>query len=158
MKPPRLHRLQNNLVQRIAHALHQLLPGHVAERVHRHLDNDLPFYSGQQRTVRHPRPRKINREGRFRILRAGARPEGPLLLRRGNAGLRAVPSKANFSLVLFEGKLGAEHAYHGLMEAGYIVRWLPGQGLPHGLRITIGTEQEIRGLTAALRNLVEAAG
>lgn len=76
----------------------------------------------------------------------------------GNQGLRAVPSKANFSLVLFEGKLTAERAYHGLMDAGYIVRWLPGQGLPHGLRITIGTEAETRGLTAALRALVEAAG
>ncbi len=32
MKPPRLHRVQHNLVQRIAHALHQLLPGHVAQR------------------------------------------------------------------------------------------------------------------------------
>ena len=76
----------------------------------------------------------------------------------GNQGLRAVPSKANFSLVLFEGKLTAESAYQGLMDAGYIVRWLPGQGLPHGLRITIGTEEEITGLTAALRKLVEAAG
>lgn len=76
----------------------------------------------------------------------------------GNKGLRAVPSKANFSLVLFEGRLTAEAAYKGLMDAGYIVRWLPGQGLPHGLRITIGTEAEITGLTAALRKLVEAAG
>ena len=76
----------------------------------------------------------------------------------GNKGLRAVPSKANFSLVLFEGRLTAEAAYEGLMAAGYIVRWLPGQGLPHGLRITIGTEAEITGLTAALRKLVEAAG
>src|SRR3546814_1835295 len=29
----------------------------------------------------------------------------------GNAGLRAVPSKANFSLILFEGRLSAEQAY-----------------------------------------------
>ncbi|QTH20244.1 histidinol-phosphate transaminase [Rhizorhabdus wittichii] len=76
----------------------------------------------------------------------------------GNQGLRAVPSKANFSLVLFEGKLTAEQAYKGLMEAGYIVRWLPGQGLPHGLRITIGTEEEVRGLAAVIRRMVEAAG
>lgn len=75
----------------------------------------------------------------------------------GNAGLRAVPSKANFSLVLFEGELSAEHAYKGLMERGYIVRWLPGQGLPHALRITIGTEAEIRGVAAALRAMAEAA-
>jgi histidinol-phosphate aminotransferase len=76
----------------------------------------------------------------------------------GNAGLRAVPSEANFLLVLFEGKLTAEAAYHGLMDAGYIVRWLPGQGLPHGLRITIGTEDEMRGMAAALRTLVDQAG
>ena len=73
----------------------------------------------------------------------------------GNHGLRAVPSKANFLLVLFEGDVTAEAAYKGLMERGYIVRWLPGQGLPHGLRMTIGTEEETRGLAAALRDIVE---
>ncbi|MFC3578632.1 histidinol-phosphate transaminase [Sphingomonas hylomeconis] len=76
----------------------------------------------------------------------------------GNAGLRAVPSQANFVLVVFEGKLTAEAAYKGLMDAGYIVRWLPGQGLPQALRITIGTEDETRGVAAALRALIEAAG
>jgi histidinol-phosphate aminotransferase len=76
----------------------------------------------------------------------------------GNAGLRAVPSQANFVLVLFGGKLSAEVAYKGLMDAGYIVRWLPGQGLPQALRITIGTADETQGVAAALRDLVEAAG
>jgi histidinol-phosphate aminotransferase len=76
----------------------------------------------------------------------------------GNAGLRAVPSQANFVLVLFEGTLTAEVAYKGLMDAGYIVRWLPGQGLPNGLRITIGTAEETQGVLAALRDLVETAG
>ena len=74
----------------------------------------------------------------------------------GNAGLRAVPSQANFVLVLFEGELTAEAAYKGLMDAGYIVRWLPGQGLPHGLRITIGAEDECRGVIAALRTMAGA--
>jgi histidinol-phosphate aminotransferase len=74
----------------------------------------------------------------------------------GNAGLCAVPSQANFSLVLFEGKLSAEQAYKGLMERGYIVRWLPGQGLPQALRITIGTEAETRGVAAALREIAGA--
>ena len=73
----------------------------------------------------------------------------------GNAGLRAIPSKANFVLVVFEGALTAERAYKGLMDAGYIVRWLPGQGLAQGLRITIGTEAETRGVAAAMRALVE---
>lgn len=74
----------------------------------------------------------------------------------GNKGLRAVPSKANFSLVLFEGELSAETAYYKLMDAGYIVRWLPGQELPHGLRITIGTPEDMTGLLAALRDMVGA--
>ncbi|HEX7656274.1 MAG TPA: histidinol-phosphate transaminase [Sphingomonas sp.] len=72
----------------------------------------------------------------------------------GNAGLRAVPSQANFVLVLFDGALTAENAYKGLMDKGYIVRWLPGQGLANGLRITIGTEEETRGVATALRELV----
>ena len=75
----------------------------------------------------------------------------------GNAGLRAIPSEANFVLVVFEGALSAEAAYHGLMAAGYIVRWLPGQGLAQGLRITIGTAEETRGVAAALRDLVARA-
>ncbi len=74
----------------------------------------------------------------------------------GNQGLRAIPSKANFQLVLFEGKVTAEDAYKALMEHGYIVRWLPGQGLATGLRITIGTETETRGVIAALRQIVGA--
>jgi histidinol-phosphate aminotransferase len=73
----------------------------------------------------------------------------------GNAGLRAVPSKANFLLVLFEGALTAETAYKRLMDEGFIVRWLPGQKLAHGLRISIGTEEETRGVAAALRRIVD---
>ncbi len=76
----------------------------------------------------------------------------------GNKGLRAKTSKANFLLILFEGDVSAETAYKGLMERGYIVRWLPGQGLGQGLRITIGTEEETRGVLAAIRDIVGAAG
>ena len=42
------------------------------------------------------------------------------------------------------------------MEAGYIVRWLPGQGIPQALRMTIGTEDETRGLAAAIRAAIAA--
>jgi histidinol-phosphate aminotransferase len=73
-------------------------------------------------------------------------------------GLRAVPSKANFVLVLFEGALTAEAAYKALMAAGYATRWLPGQGLPQALRITIGTEAEMRDVADVLRAEVEKAG
>lgn len=74
----------------------------------------------------------------------------------GNRGIRALPSEANFVLLLFEGALSAEAAYKGLAEAGYIVRWLPGQGLPQALRITIGTEQQMDAIAAVLRDLAEA--
>ena len=73
----------------------------------------------------------------------------------GNHGLRAIPSQANFVLVLFEGAVTAEAMYQALMARGYIVRWLPKQGLPHGLRMTIGTEAETRGLLAAIREVLE---
>ena len=79
------------------------------------------------------------------------------IAKMGNAGLRVVPSHANFLLVLFEGALTAEVAYRQLMERGIIVRWLPGQGLANGLRMTIGTEAETRLLADALRQIVADA-
>jgi histidinol-phosphate aminotransferase len=75
----------------------------------------------------------------------------------GNHGLRVVPSEANFVLVLFEGGLTAEAALHGLAEAGYVVRHLPGQGLPQALRITIGTSEQMDAVAATLRALAETA-
>lgn len=75
----------------------------------------------------------------------------------GNRGVRVVPSEANFVLVLFEGALTGEAAYNGLAQAGYITRWLPGQGLPHGLRITIGHRADMDAIAATLRQLADAA-
>jgi histidinol-phosphate aminotransferase len=75
----------------------------------------------------------------------------------GNHGLRPLPSEANFVLVLFEGALTAEAALHGLAERGYAVRHLPGQGLPQGLRITIGTRAQMDEVAAAMRDMAEAA-
>ena len=74
-----------------------------------------------------------------------------------NHGLRVVPSKTNFLLILFEGKLTAEAAMKGLWDEGYATRWLPGQGLPNGLRITIGTKAQTRAVAAKLRAMAEAA-
>jgi len=72
-------------------------------------------------------------------------------------GIRAVPSAANFVLLLFEGRLSGQAAFEGLMERGYLVRWLPGQGLPHALRITIGTEDETRGVATVIAELAATA-
>ncbi len=74
----------------------------------------------------------------------------------GNAGLRAVPSAANFILVTFaaDGLLTAAAANAALMADGILVRHLPGQGLPNALRISIGTEAETRAVAASLRGFV----
>ncbi|HUD30372.1 MAG TPA: histidinol-phosphate transaminase [Novosphingobium sp.] len=75
----------------------------------------------------------------------------------GNHGLRPLPSQANFVLTLFEGALTAEIAFEGLADRGYIVRWLPGQGLPQGLRITIGKSEDMDAIATGLREMAEAA-
>ncbi|WP_284124258.1 histidinol-phosphate transaminase [Parerythrobacter aestuarii] len=75
----------------------------------------------------------------------------------GNHGIRPMPSKANFVLVLFEGALTAEAALAAIGEAGYAVRHLPGQGLPQALRITIGTAADMDAITAAIAAAAEAA-
>ncbi|MYL96166.1 histidinol-phosphate transaminase [Novosphingobium sp. FGD1] len=75
----------------------------------------------------------------------------------GNHGLRPLPSQANFVLVLFEGALTAEAAFEGLAERGYIVRWLPGQGLRQALRITIGKCEDMDAIAAGLREMAENA-
>lgn len=75
----------------------------------------------------------------------------------GNHGLRPLPSEANFVLIEFSGALTAETAYKGLMDHGFITRWLPGQGLPQCLRITIGTAAEMDRVALVLRQLAQAA-
>ncbi|WP_232491522.1 histidinol-phosphate transaminase [Novosphingobium kaempferiae] len=75
----------------------------------------------------------------------------------GNHGLRPLPSQANFVLILFEGALTAETAFEGLADRGYIVRWLPGQGLPQALRITIGKPHDMDAIAEALREMAESA-
>ena len=96
------------------------------------------------------RSREHNREERARF--------AAKLAALGNFGLRPLPSQANFVLVLFEGALTAEAALEGLAEAGYVVRWLPGQGLPQALRITIGKRADMDVIAETLRTMAEAAG
>ncbi|MFA9200343.1 MAG: histidinol-phosphate transaminase [Cypionkella sp.] len=75
----------------------------------------------------------------------------------GNHGIRPLPSQGNFVLVLFDGALTAEAALRAIAGAGYAVRHLPGQGLPQGLRITIGTRADMDRVTEAIRRAAEAA-
>lgn len=69
--------------------------------------------------------------------------------------IRVVPSQANFVLVLFESEDLASRGFSTLMEGGYIVREI-GQsyGIPKGLRVSIGTEADMRGVARILKTLV----
>jgi histidinol-phosphate aminotransferase len=75
-----------------------------------------------------------------------------------NKGLEAVPSEGNFVLMTCpsDGAHTAEALYRGLAARGYMTRWLPGQGLPNALRISVGTEHETSGVLDALAELVAA--
>ena len=75
----------------------------------------------------------------------------------GNHGVRPLPSEANFVLVLFEGALTGAAALATLADHGYIVRHLPGQGLPQALRITIGTAEQMDDIARIIRQSAEAA-
>lgn len=58
------------------------------------------------------------------------------------AGIRVWPSEANFILADFATPERADAAYAALRARGVIVRAVGGYGLPHCLRITIGTAEE----------------
>jgi histidinol-phosphate aminotransferase len=79
--------------------------------------------------------------------------------RLGNKGLRAIPSEANFILMTCptQGPLTAESLYLRLAERGFLTRWLPAQGLPDALRISVGTEAENSAVIEALTQIAEAA-
>ena len=74
-----------------------------------------------------------------------------------NRGVRAIPSAANFVMLEMRGPVTAGAAYEALRERGYITRWLKPQGMEDCLRITVGSEEETRGVAAALRELVDGA-
>lgn len=71
-------------------------------------------------------------------------------------GLEVYPSEANFLLVSFEtaGNRTAEAADEFLMRKGVIIRAVSAYGLPHCLRISVGSEEENTAAVAALREFM----
>jgi len=74
-------------------------------------------------------------------------------------GFEVTPSVANFVLVHFEheGALSASAADGFLLNEGIIVRRMEAYGLPHALRITIGTGEQNKAVIAALKRFKEGA-
>ncbi|MEI6233461.1 MAG: histidinol-phosphate transaminase [Planctomycetota bacterium] len=78
---------------------------------------------------------------------------------RLNAGLTAlgfktVPSQSNFIFARMENATVAAGAYRFLKERGILIRYFPARLLDDGLRITVGTDDEIDALLAALKEYV----
>jgi histidinol-phosphate aminotransferase len=73
----------------------------------------------------------------------------------GSLGLEVWPTDTNFLLVRTPAS-GAD-TYVALLREGVIVRPLPGTGLDHHVRVTIGTPEENERLVKALRRLAERA-
>ena len=68
--------------------------------------------------------------------------------------MRVVPSQANFIMVLFPDAGAATAAFEALMAAGWIVREISqSYGIANGLRISIGTEEAMRGVAGVLKSL-----
>ncbi len=70
--------------------------------------------------------------------------------RLGALGLRVYPSQANFLMVSFAGWAEAEAVRQHLKAQGILVRQLGAYGLPDCLRITIGRDEELGAVVAAL--------
>ncbi|MDB5576703.1 MAG: histidinol-phosphate transaminase, partial [Bradyrhizobium sp.] len=71
-------------------------------------------------------------------------------------GFKVTPSVANFILIHFpqeKGKTAAD-ADAFLTKRGLVLRGLPNYGLPHALRLTIGTEEANRLVVDGLRDFV----
>lgn len=68
-------------------------------------------------------------------------------------GLDAEPTQANFVLVHLP--TAAQEAFQGLLRRGVIVRPTDSFGLPHAIRVTIGTRPQVERFLAALRGVLE---
>ncbi len=67
--------------------------------------------------------------------------------------MRVLPSQGNFVLVLFESPEAAKRANQALLAQHLVVREMGGYGLPNALRISIGTEEAMRGVAEVLNSL-----
>lgn len=69
-------------------------------------------------------------------------------------GVDFVPSEANFVLTLWPSAEAADFVVEALLREGVIVRPMAGYGVPNGVRITIGSEEQNELLLSAMRKAV----
>ena len=81
-----------------------------------------------------------------------------LMQQLGGIGFSVRASFANFILVEFDSDTQAAAAEAFLCARGVIPRGLTAYGLPHALRLSIGTEEANRAVLAALTDFVAESG
>jgi histidinol-phosphate aminotransferase len=76
---------------------------------------------------------------------------GFLSIEISKLGLKVTPSVGNFVLVHFNGHKTAAAADTYLQEHGIVIRRMEGYGLPHALRMSVGTDEANHALVKALQ-------
>lgn len=89
-------------------------------------------------------------ENRDRVLRTRER----FVRALQEMGIDSFPSEANFVFLKLASPQAASRVFDQLTERGIYVRYFPQEGLDHGLRISIGTDDQMERLLDELRNLV----
>jgi histidinol-phosphate aminotransferase len=72
-------------------------------------------------------------------------------------GIAFVPSEGNFVMTVWPDAVAAKAFAENLLRAGVIVRYLDSFGVPDGVRISIGSEEENRFLVSVLERQVSLA-
>ncbi len=73
-------------------------------------------------------------------------------------GIKITPSVCNFLLLHFDGVTRARAADRFLLDRGLILRAVSAYGLPHSLRLTVGTEEANGLVVEALKDFVKLEG
>jgi histidinol-phosphate aminotransferase len=75
----------------------------------------------------------------------------------GELGMHVVPSEANFVMTVMNSEEEAQRLFEQLLTQGVVVRPLKAFGLPHCLRISTGTDEDIRLCLDAMRKSYAAS-
>ncbi len=86
-----------------------------------------------------------------RSLNVNTRGKSYLLPALRDLGLTVLPAEANFVMVPLASESAVQHVYGELLKLGVIIRPLRAFGLPHCIRITIGTQNENERLADSMK-------
>lgn len=94
-----------------------------------------------------------DREFLYRTLETNARGMRFVTQALREAGIDFVPSEGNFVMTVWPEEKAADRFAENLLKSGVIARGLAGFGVPNGVRISIGSDEENEFLARALRGL-----